>query len=501
MQLLVNMKKNTLIIPVGLFAFSAILLTISMPPFFNIPFLGFVALVPAILALRLYQHKKTTLLMFVFFGLAYTCVSYSWFVDIFPGILGYFLIVAVAFWHCSLIRNGVKCEKILPEHLQVFAVPTVYALLEFAQRNIPIIKEWWFIPYPKSQWAFPESLQLLNITGITGVTFIMILSNSTIAQITQNIIEGKKHPKLLFLNIVFIAGVLFFGFYTVHIPLETAEEATYNIAVVSDMANEISGVGYEGSYVKDKALSEKILERNIVLSKNIVTDTDFILWSENEFFDFDDNKMRERLKNFAQESRSYLVVDSYKHDKEKLYDTAVLISPDKGVAGFSEKTHLFTGEVSAGFVSSPYPPRAIQNENIKIGLGVCYDFHFTDVVRALAKDGAQLILMPTDDDMGQNEYFPYYHATDAVFRAIENSVAFASANTNGVSIIVDPRGQITIMSTVNKASAVMGSVSIDDAKTIYTKWGDWFAYILLSVSVIVICAVMIKTKTVDNKNV
>ncbi len=475
------MQKQKLIIPIILFTLSGILFTTAMPPFFNIPFLGFFALVPAILALRLYQHN--TLLMFIFFGLLYASISYCWFIDIFSGILGYFLIVAVAFWHCSLIRYGVKCEKLLPKNFQVFAVPIIYALLEFAQRNTPVIKEWWFIPFPKTQWGFPQSLQLLSITGITGVTFVMILSNNTIAKIIHNIIEGKKQTTLLFFNLTTIISMLGFGFYSVNIA-NSQNDNEYNIGVISDMANELGGVHHEGLYVEDAKLSEKIFEQNVLLSQHIAADSDFIIWSENEFFNFYDNKMRKKLKNLAQQTKSYLVVDSYKRDKEKLYDTAVLISPDKGVTGFAEKTHLFTGEISAGFVPSSHPPRAIENKNIKVGLGVCYDFHFSDVVSALANDDAQLILMPSDDDMNQNKYFPYYHATDAVFRAIENNVAVASANTNGTSIVVNPSGTITALSPINETSATIGKVYISNNKTVYTKYGDFFAYFLAVLAVL-----------------
>ncbi len=477
------------IISSGLFALSSILLTISMPPFLNIPFLGFAALVPAISALRMYRSRKNFLLILLFFGLIYTSVSYSWYTDIFSSIWGYVLIAAVALWHSSLIRNGVKFEAVLPEKFQVFALPLIYSLLEFAQRSIPFIKEWWFIPYPKSQWGFPESLQLLSITGITGLTFIMILSNSTIAKIIQNIIEKKKNSKLLFVNLLIVAGVLSSGYYTVNKQNDTAASRTFRIGLVSDMANSITEESREGYYIQDKKLSQRILKENLLLSKDILPSTDFIVWPENEFLDFNDNDMLEELKTTAHQSSTYMVVDSYKQDKEKLYDTAVLIAPDKTIAGFAEKTHLFSSEISAGFFPSPKQPRAIQTEKVKAGLGVCYDFHFTDVVRYLAKDGAELILMPADDDMNQNRFFPYYHATDAVFRAVENKVAVGSANTNGASILVNPAGKIISLSPVNEASSVTGAVNINTNKTIYTKWGDWFAYLLL---IIVILASAVK---------
>ncbi len=479
------MKEHKFVIlQTGLFASSAVLLTLTMPPFFNIPLLGFFALVPAIVALRMYRSRRTMLLTVVFFGLIYTSVSYSWYVDIFPSVWGYVLIVAVAFWHSGLMRNGVQFEKVLPEKLQVFALPVVYALLEFAQRSIPVVREWWFIPYPKSQWGFPGGLQLLSLTGITGLTFLMILSNSTIAQIVQNFIEKKRQSKILFLNIALVACVVSVGFYTANKSTHSAEKNTYTVGLVSDMANTLTREEHEGGYVQEKELTRQILRENLFLGKTILPDADFMVWSENEFFDFDDNEILDELKMVAHQSGTYMVVDSYKRGREGLYDTALLIAPDKELAGFSEKIHLFSEEKAAGFLPSPHPPRAIQTEKLKVGLGVCYDFHFTDVVKLLAKDGAKFILMPRDDDMNQNRFFPVFHATDAVFRAVENRVAVGSANTNGASILVDPAGKILSLSPVNTASGVIGVVSIgDNGPTVYTRLGDWFAWLLLSVAV------------------
>ncbi len=280
-------------------------------------------------------------------------------------------------------------------------------------------------------------------------------------------------------------GVLGFGFFNVSKIFDTQENNLYKIALVSDMANTLSGETYEGYYVQDRKLTEKILNQNIRLTKKILSnkdmdkndntdsDVDFIVWSENEFFDFDDTETQEKLKAFAQECNSYLIVDSYKKENNKLYDTAVLISPDKDddkkITGFSKKTHLFNGELNAGFSPAHDFPQAIKTAKAKVGLGVCYDFHFLDVVKNLAKDGAKIILMPTDDDINKDCFFPYYHATDAVFRAIEHNVAVASANTNGASILVNPNGKIIAFSTLNKSSSIKGSVFTAKGRTLYTK--------------------------------
>ncbi len=371
----------------------------------------------------------------------------------------------------------------------------IFSLLEFLQRNLPFVKEWWFIPYPKTQWGFPESLWLLSITGITGLTFLMVLANSTLAKIIQNKIEKKKNSKILFLNLFLIIFYLAYGYFYIE-NNEKESKQNYSIAVISDMANNISGVKKEGLYIENKKITNKILQQNLELSQKFSNKVNFIVWSENEFFNFNDKEIIKKLQTFASNSNSYLIVDSYMKepsldsfkitDGYRKFDVATLIYPQNKNIDYVKKTYLFSEEKKENFVSSDEGIKNFKVKDTKIGMGVCYDFHFLDIVRSLAKDGVKIILMPRDDDMNRNKYFPYYHSTDTVFRAIENNVAIASANTNGGSIVVNPNGKIVVYSPVNKISADIGEVFTNNKITFYTKYGEIFTYTLFFIFALIL---------------
>ncbi len=473
-------NKYNMYIQIMLYIVSALMVTISMPPFYNIPILGFIALVPIILGLRLYQTKNR-LIPVIFFGLIYTSICYSWYIDVFSSIWGYILIVAVAFWHTNLILRGIKSEKIFSKKMQIFILPIFYSSFEFLQRHIPFVKEWWFIAYPKTSWGFPEALWGLSIFGITGVTFIMIFSNNVIAKIIQNLLNKEKISNFLYLSVFMIILYLGFGFYYVD---NSEIQQTYTVGVVSDMANDISGQSKEGLYVEDKDISEKILNINLGLSEKIARNSDFIVWSENEFFNYNDKEIINKLKKFSQDTDTILVVDSYINNKN-LYDVATLIDSE-GIKYYAKKKYLFSDEKKAGFISSDDEIETFNINDINVGLGVCYDYHFEDIIKTQAFNDAKLILMPRDDDMNKNKKFPYYHSTDAVFRAIENNVAVVSANTNGSSIIVDSNGKIKAYSKINEKGALNSQITIRNGKTIYTRYGNWFAILLILFFVVVL---------------
>ena len=89
----------------------------------------------------------------------------------------------------------------------------------------------------------------------------------------------------------------------------------------------------------------------------------------------------------------YVIGGLCERDGERLFDSAVMVSAD-GVLACYRKAHLFSNEKNvfapgdAGFpvVSTPYG---------WFGLCICYDLRFVEVLRILALQGAELVLVPS----------------------------------------------------------------------------------------------------------
>ncbi len=89
----------------------------------------------------------------------------------------------------------------------------------------------------------------------------------------------------------------------------------------------------------------------------------------------------------------YVIGGLCERDGERLFDSAVMVSADEVLACY-RKAHLFSGEKNVfapgdvGFpvVSTPYG---------MFGLCICYDLRFVEVVRILALQGAEVVLVPS----------------------------------------------------------------------------------------------------------
>lgn len=96
---------------------------------------------------------------------------------------------------------------------------------------------------------------------------------------------------------------------------------------------------------------------------------------------------------FAREHGLHIAVGLYERDRDRVYNTAVLLGPDGTLLGRYRKVCLPHSEVEAGVTpGSEYPVFATKFG--KVGLMVCYDGFFPEIARELTIRGAEVIAWP-----------------------------------------------------------------------------------------------------------
>jgi N-carbamoylputrescine amidase len=164
-------------------------------------------------------------------------------------------------------------------------------------------------------------------------------------------------------------------------------------------------------------------------------------------------------------------------DGDELYNTAVVVGPE-GVVLHYRKLHLFSSEKHAfapGDLGLPVAELAFGT----IGLCVCYDLRFVETARALALQGAELILVPTAwltgfDQVKWRENGLAPQAEGAVLQANLNQTFIACSSQAGnrgeldflgSSVLVSPTGELLLgpLSGTEDDLAV-ASIDLDDAE-------------------------------------
>ena len=149
-----------------------------------------------------------------------------------------------------------------------------------------------------------------------------------------------------------------------------------------------------------------------------------------------DGKFVRRFRELADELNIHLILGFLERDGEKLYNTAVLISPDGGVAGKYHKSHFHQGyDVNPpGYTpGADYPVFALGR--LKVGIMICFDRQLPEPARALALAGADLIVCPAYGGRGD------WNTRLMQVRAYENQVYVAFSHPQQ-SLIIDPAGEV-----------------------------------------------------------
>jgi len=155
-----------------------------------------------------------------------------------------------------------------------------------------------------------------------------------------------------------------------------------------------------------------------------------------------------------------------------------------------DKHHLLTGVEP----ESPGAKRVVVDETSgRWGLQICKDMDFPQLSREYAGDGVNLLLIPAwDFDLDR-----WLHARMAVLRGVENGFALARAARNGLLTLSDNRGRILAETATlpDRFVSISGKVNVAREKTIYTKTGDWFAWLSVGSFIALLVALFRKRNT------
>jgi apolipoprotein N-acyltransferase len=409
--------------------------------------------------------------------------AHNWYPAVLGPALGYPLMIAVGVWYSALLAWGVGLQRRLNGVLALLAIPILWSALEFVKYVAPVVEDWWFVTLATSQWRFPPALQVLSLTGFPGLSFMLLLANVAIAATAVHVLQRRRVYWPGIGALACVAALIAWGAAL----LPEAPASQFTVAATEDLANvdpairslSASFTGVEGPYADTPEVSQALFDVNAGLTREVAGEgVAFAVWPENEFADADDPQFTRQLGQLAIESGSYIIADMVWRTSGGLYDTAVMMGPDGQEAGRRAKINITRTEEEYGFVAGPETFSVFDTPHGKVGLGVCWDRHRLWIVHELARAGAQIVLMPVDDDF-RNRWFPAHHAADSVFRAVENRVAFVTGSTSGLSQVIDPYGRITSEGDLYRRSAITGQVFTVEDRPPYTRFGDWFGWLMV----------------------
>jgi len=121
---------------------------------------------------------------------------------------------------------------------------------------------------------------------------------------------------------------------------------------------------------------------------------------------------------------------------------------------------------------------------VPLGVAICYEITFADLVAKQARLGAGLLGTVTNDGWYGFSSAPAQHFAQAVLRAAESRRWLARAALTGISGFVDPTGRVTQRLDVGRPGFLLERVQPMAGLTPRSRWGDWWGVVCAVVSLV-----------------
>lgn len=476
-----------------------ILLTIAFPnP--QVSILAWIAFIPLFFIIDNSSKRKSFFLSYIagiiFFGgtlywLAYvTKLGYLILIFYLALYFGLFGLLG------NLFLNRLRTSKfnILPSLL----LPALWVSLEFARGSLFTGFPWAILGY--TQYINPMIIQIADITGAYGVSFLIVMVNFVIYSSLSNLFIHRGRA-CLSMPCLIMACVIFYG---------------YSVLKEDDFKTGLKLSAVQGNIEQfkkwDPYYRDYILDRYETLTKEAAKEkSDLIVWPETAVPGYlneedIDTRLKKIIRNTGTPLFSGAVTYESMEEEDCFFNSAVLFSSDGNIRKKYDKLHLVPfGEyvpfeqylpfirdfidVSIG----DYTPGdeftlfdiSKDSARFKYATLICFEDIFPDLVRRFVLGGADFLINITNDAWFGESNEQLQHTQASVFRAVENRVSILRAANTGFSCYINPKGIIedSIYDKDTERMYVAGvkafEIKMSKKGSFYRKYGDIFAYICI----------------------
>jgi apolipoprotein N-acyltransferase len=232
---------------------------------------------------------------------------------------------------------------------------------------------------------------------------------------------------------------------------------------------------------------------------------DIVVWPES-IFPFKLNRysiLQEFVSSLAVECNVTLIVGALYGDADgKTYNTLYMVTPDGSISdNLYHKRHLVPfgeyvpmrkvfmtlipplAELSAlDDDLSPGDETALFDTKWgKLGSLICFDSIYEELTRASVRDGANLMMLPSNDSWWfTTSVETYQNETQAMLRAIESGRYLVRAGNTGISSIITEHGEHKAWLAPETKGIAVSEVEMCTHTTLYARVGNLLVYLCIA---------------------
>jgi apolipoprotein N-acyltransferase len=445
----------------------------------NYWYLLWVAPVPVLITSFRSSAKRAFVVAFI----AYLLGRLSWLsylLNVLPVPLAIFFTVLLPVIFALIILLNRKIVLRNQNGWSAFAFPTFWCLFEFLFFKFSPDGTAGSMSYTQSN--FLPVVQIASVTGILGISFLVTLFPSVIAVGFNFHFRKMKGPLAFAFSLIFIS--IIFGVVRLSSRSSGQAELTAGLVVLdekfhseTDHPDTARETGTANLYAVEIGRLAKQGAQVVVLPEKVVTTTPV---SEapikNVFF------------NAASVNHVAIVAGYTQLTNENTKLNKALVISDKGeLLSDYQKVNLFEGEARSGFV--PGKEISVFDLNsVASGVAICKDMDYSGFIRQYDKNKTMVMYVPAWDFVKDG----WLHSRMAILRGVENGYAMVRTARQGELTISDHKGKVLYeaSSTNNKAADLTGKFPLIATRTFYSRFGDWFGYLIIITGMIFIFQVI-----------
>jgi apolipoprotein N-acyltransferase len=361
-----------------------------------------------------------------------------------------------------------------------------------------------------SQTAFLPILQIADIAGVWGVSFLVVFANAVVAYLFRQDTRRRKRILLCCL------GALL-GFSLLYGALRLSEKpsgAEYKVHLIQAF------VDPETDWARDRYAEtmQKITDLTLQAGKG---GGDLIIWPETLSHppgmyywkylrmapeDNSDRRIAEWFVGMPDRAGRAVLLTAPHRDRVAVtnvtgspglemqsYNAAFLVTPGTNVLDSYYKINLvpfgewfpykkefpFVAKILRDTVASDFTPgtryTVFRERDTAFSVVICFEDIFGGLCRQFVLGGAEFLINTTNDYWSRSVQSQEQHAAMAILRAIENRRYMVRAANTGVTCVIDAWGRMQARLPNHTVGILDGNISLmrGYGQSVYTRHGDF----------------------------
>jgi len=471
------------------------------------PLGGFFCLFPFFFTLQKTNSRlKAAFLGFVF-GFIFHAAS-SWWLANFKdyavwtlGATSVFYGLFYGFWGIVLQYSNTANRRLRP-----FIITLLWTVLEWQKSSGYFAFPWGLLPYTVQ--SIPVLIQIADIGGIYGLSFILALSNGVLAEIfakrdrhygdthfSGNTQNGDRHfftrpflPGMAAL-LLLLAWTTGYGIWHLKnpspvskkIPLVLVQHNTDQYyfpeeALRAAVRLSKEGTAYLEAQGKKPAL---IVWSETVLTRPYAGNSYFSGGKEIPFFEESGIPVltgapviieETAIANGAILVRQGEIIADYKKVKLIPFAETIPFGNTAWMKNLMERFAGFSSEWTAGKKAA-----VMEIPGLRFGTPICFEDAFAPLCGDFVREGAEVLINLTNDSWSHSVSAEAQHLAAARFRSVENRRTLVRSTNSGYTVVIDAEGRTIAELPLFTAAFLAIDIPVQRAPpTVHLLLGDWF---------------------------